>query len=684
MRPLSLALADAVRAGAAAPLVRLELLDTVPHYAPIVDSGPLGRNAAVVAGDGAVAQAYLDEADGARPVYARRVPDPADAPWDTAWMSIGTGADPGAGVALARLDDRLRLLWQDGHTTAVRAADSFDGGATWAAPVALFDPAARLAALAADGTLGTGFVAYAAGNEGGGGGGGGTWRVAAWSLGGAWRGADWTGGDLRAVAGLHAVRRDDGSYLLALAAQTNSGPGAGAGAGTALLVCAYAGSWGAPLTLVPPDASASDASGLRLAEPRLAHYDDRYHLAYSVVDAGAPSPLATARVALMHSADGVHWTDPLEDAGTYAYGATPLRVPAGYLLVAPDAAALAPPYLEPPGAGRYADLSAAVSRLEIFYRDGLPARLVATAQVRAADIAPLRPNAMLRLSLGYIGAGMAPAGLFFIDDWSALRAVDEDETVITASDRTAWLDRQSRATALYEGRTVEWLVREVAARAGLLLVDAPATAQFAYTAPAFAVAAGSTWREALARLGRLYGFDAAMRLGPDGEDALALCEKSPADGAVWTYRLDMERLVTARTLDRANHVIVFGAANGPGAADVVGAGVVGEAWDWTDVSETGQERYLHAIETLITTREGAALRAELELRRESRLGRSGSLSAPLHPGLEPWDVIALGGGEPSGPATVTTAATLLRVAAVRYIYEPGAGAYDMALTLEGV
>jgi len=26
----------------------------------------------------------------------------------------------------------------------------------------------------------------------------------------------------------------------------------------------------------------------------------------------------------------------------------------------------------------------------------------------------------------------------------------------------------------------------------------------------------------------------------------------------------------------------------------------------------------------------------------------------------------------------------LRVAAVRYIYEPGAGAYDMALTLEGV
>lgn len=650
MRSLPPTLADLAWAGGGAPLVRLELMDMTLRYAPLFASGPVGRNAAVLARDGAVLQAYLDGADGARPVYVRRVPDPTITPWG-AWTAVAAGADPAAGVALALLDDRARLLWQDGAATAVRAADSFDDGATWTAPATLFDPGARLAALAASGTVGTVFVAYATGT--------GAWRVAVWSSGGVWRGADWTNGDLRAVAGLHAARRDDGSYLLALAARQDGA------AGTALSLCGYAGMWDPLLTLVPPDASAGDAgAGVRVAEPRLGRYDGGYHLAYSVVDVGAPSPLAAARVALMRSLDGVHWTDPLEDAATYAYGATPLRVPAGYLLAAPDAAALAPLYRETPM--RYADLSAAISRLEVVQKDGAPARLVVTVANNGALLSTpaLHPNAALRLSLGYAGAGVVPAGLYFVDDWSVARAADEDEIVITASDRAAWLDRQSRATLLYTGRTVEWLAREVAARAGLTLVDAPATAQFAYTVPVFAIPAGSSWRAALARLGRLYGFDAAMRVGADGADALVLCEKNPADGAVWRYGSRVEHLVTARGLDRANHVVVFGAD-----------GSVGEAWDWADVSETGQERYLHAIETLITTADGAALRAALDLRREVRLGHGGALSAPLHPGLELWDVIAVG----DAPATVA-----LRIATLHYIYEPHPGTYDMALTFEGV
>ncbi len=651
MRPLPPALADAVGAGGATPLVRLELLDVTPRYAPLFTSGPVGRNAAALTLDGAVAQAYQD-ATGT--VYARRVPDPTVVPWSV-WTPIVSGADLAAGVALARLDDRLRLLWQDGAATAVRAADSFDSGVTWAAPATLFDPSARVAAVAADGTVGVVFVAYVTG--------GGSWRVAVWSLTDVWRGVDWTNGDVGAVAGLHALRRDDGSFLLALAAQPATTMG------VALLVCGYRGTWDAPQTVVPPDASG--AAGIRLSEPRLAAYDGRYHLAYSVVDQGAPSPLAAAHVALTHSVDGTHWTDPLEDAGIYAYGATPLRVAAGYLLAAPDASALAPPAYDssaPNAPGRYADLSAALSRLEVVHKDGLPARLIATVQQGLFDATPLRLNAALRLSLGYAGAGVAPAWLFFIEDWSAVRAADEDELVITASDRTAWLDRQSRTTLLYEGQTVAWLARELAARAGLLAVETPATAQFAYKASVFAVPAGSTWRAALQRLGRLYGFDAAARVGPDGTDTLVFCEKSPADAPVWSYAYGtgsgVEHLVTARGLDRANHVVVFGAG-----------AVIGEAWDWADVAETGQERYLHAIETLITTADGAALRAALDLQREARLAWSGSLSAPLHPALELWDVLSVGDAM-STPA--------LRVATLHEIYEPQRGVYDMVVTLEGV
>jgi len=653
MRPLPPAVADAVGAGGATPLVRLELLDVTPRYAPLFASGPIGRNAAALTLDGAVAQAYQDAAG---TIYARRVPDPTVVPWN-AWAPVATASDTAGGVALARLDDRLRLLWQDGAATAIRAADSFDGGVTWAAPATLFDPGARVAAMTADGTTGVVFIAYATG--------GGSWRVAMWSLTDVWRGVDWTNGDVGAIAGLHALRRDDGSFLLALAAQPN------VGAGVALLVCGYRGSgpWDAPLTVVPPDASG--AGGIRLSEPRLAAYDGRYHLAYSVVDQSAPSPLTPAHVALTHSVDGTHWTDPLEDAGTYAFGATPLRVAAGYLLAAPDAAALAPPAYDPnaPNApGRYADLSAALSRLDVVHKDGLPARLIATVQNGLFDDTPLRLNAALRLSLGYAGAGVVPAWLFFIEDWSAVRAADEDELVITASDRMAWLDRQSRTTLLYEGQTVAWLAREITTRAGLVAVETAATAQFAYPVSVFAVPAGSTWRAALQRLGRLYGFDAAARVGPDGTDTLVLYEKSPTDAPVWSYAYGtgsgVEHLVTARGLDRANHVVVFGAG-----------AVIGEAWDWADVAETGQERYLHAIETLITTADGAALRAALDLQREARLAWSGSLSAPLHPGLELWDVLSIGD---------TDAAPNLRVATVHEIYEPQRGVYDMVVTLEGV
>ena len=71
----------------------------------------------------------------------------------------------------------------------------------------------------------------------------------------------------------------------------------------------------------------------------------------------------------------------------------------------------------------------------------------------------------------------------------------------------------------------------------------------------------------------------------------------------------------------------------------MGGPPVGEAWDFGDVGAVGQERYLHVVEPMITTRSGAGIRAGLELNREVRRGLSGSLSVALHPGRELWDVI---------------------------------------------
>jgi len=673
MRPLTPELAAAVRQGAAAPLVRLELVDHVPHYAVVYAGGPVGRNAAALAPDGAVVQAYHDES---RTVYARRVADPTAASWG-AWTAVATTAAPGAGVALTRIGGRLRLLWQDTATTGVYAAESTDGGLSWGAATLLFDPAAAVSALAADGDAATVFVAYQSGSGG--------WQIAVWSLAGTWRGADWTNGSATAITGLGVARSlaGDGSYVVAVTRQPTPGMGA------ALQVGAYGSTvggagWSAALTVVPPDLSA----GLFASDPRVTTYDGLYHLAYAVVDSGSVDGLPSTRAALLHSADGVHWSDPLEDAATYAHGATPLEHAAGYLLAAPDTTALAPiPRVGIAGAG-YRDCSDDLSRLEVVHKDGDAARVVVTLQNRPPDgvattgtpgtgagtyagLMALRPNALLRLWLGYAGAGLVPAYVAYVDDWSFVRAADEDEVVITASDAMAWLDRQSRGTLVYGGQTVEWLAREVAARAGLPAIVVPATAQFGYVVPTFSIPAGSTWRDALGRLGRLYGFDVAVRVGADGSDALTLYERQEVEAVVWGYGAEVEQLVVAASADRANHVLVFGAL-ATGATEPV----IGEAWDWADVASTGQERYLHTVEPLIATRAGAEVRAARELAREARQGRSGSLSVPLHPGLEVGDVI-------TATATDGAAPVALRVATLHHVYEPHPGTYDTILTCEG-
>ncbi len=644
MRALSPALLAAI--GQAAPLVMLELIDAAPHYTAVYSGGPAGRTSAALAADGSLAQAY---ADGAGSIYARRVTDPTQPSWGV-WSALTTTASANGALCLARLADRLRLFWQDGAGTQLVYRDSLDNGQSWSAAAFLFDAGAAVAGIAADGANGQVFVQYQVGA---------LWRVALWSLASGWSKADWSNGDAFGASGLGVTRNQDGSYLVAVALQL------GASAGTSVQACSYAGTWSGLAAVTPADL----AAGLNIQDPRLAAYDGRYHLCYGVVDSGAISGLPSARAALCHSLDGVHWTDPLEDANSYAHGAVALKHAAGYLLAAPDSAALAPLYSA--SAAQYRDCTPDLSRLEVVQKDGEPARLVATLQNDAGQysggLPALRPNACLRLSLGYAGAGMVPTHLLYIEEWSFAGAVGERELIVTAADATNWLDRQSRTTLLYSARSVDWLVREVLARAGLLAVTLPATPQFAQSVASFAVPAGATWREALGRLSRIYGFDVAARAQPDGSDAVLVVEKNPADAPVWSYGGEVELITAAESADRANHVLVYG-------APAVAGPPIGESWDWADVTSTGQERYLHVVEPLITTRAGAAIRAALQLNREQRRAHGGAFSVALHPGLELWDVVAAtGDGLP--PA--------LRVATLHHLYEPHPGSYDLILTFEG-
>jgi hypothetical protein len=595
-------------------------------------------------------QAYND---GAGRIYVRRVPDPTQPLWGS-WTLLTGLAAAAAGVCLAPLSDRLRLFWQDSATTLIYATDSLDNGGTWSAPASLFDAGGAAAGIGAEGASTTVFVLYAAAAN--------TYRVAAWTLAGTWSKADWTLGNSYGAAGLgvYNVSRTGTYYLVAAALQAT------ASTGTALSAAFYnGGTWSVLTTVVPADL----AAGLALQDPRVTAYDGLYHLSYGVVDSGSTSGLTSARVAVAHSADGVHWADPLEDGNSYAHGAVALKHNAGYVLAAPDVSALAPLYTD--SAAQYRDCTADVSRLEVQQKDGAPARLTVTLQNDAGQythLSALRPNARLRLSLGYAGAGTVYTHVCYVEEWTFMRAADESSVVVVAGDARAWLARQSRSTLSYTNQTLDWLTREVLARAGLLTVTLPATSQFSQVVPTFAIPGGATWLLALERLARLYGYDVAARAQAGGTDMIVVVEKAPADAAVWSYGDELEGLEVGHSGDRANHVLVYGQP-GPTA-------IVGEAWDFGDAGGVGQERYLHAVEPLITTRTGAGIRASLELNAEKRRALAGRLAGALHPGLELWDVVSCADG--------VLGSTTARVAALHHIYEPFTGRYDLVAELEGV
>ena len=647
MRTLSAALQAAVVAGNATPDCRVELIDWAPHYTAVYTNGPQARGSAALALDGSIVQAYND---GAGNVYTRRVTDPTQASWGV-WSARTAAAAAGAGVCVAALSDRVRLLWQDSASTQIYGADSFDSGQTWGASTSLFDAGGVCAGVAADSVSTQVLVCYAAAPN--------AYRLAVWSLGGGWTKADWTNGDSYAAGGIGVQRNGDGSYRVAVVLQAT------AAGGMAVQTSIYTGTWTALAPLAPADLGA----GLTAQDPRIAAYDGLYHCSYGVVDSGSTSGIVSARAALSHSADGVHWTDPLEDGNSYTHGAVALKHPAGYVLAAADTAALALAYTGT--AAQYRDCTADVSRLEVVQREGEPARLVLTLQNdvgQYVNLVTLKPNARVRLSLGYVPAGVVPTHIFYVDDWSFVRSAGESEAVVTASDAAAWLERQSRTTLVYGNQTVGYLTREILARSGLLAAQLPSTPQFAQVVPTFAIPAGSTWQATLARLSRLYGFDVAARAQPDGTDSMVIVEKSVSDAPVWSYGDEVEIATVAHSADRANHVLVFGAYS-------VGGPPVGEAWDFADVAAVGQERYLHVVEPLITNRSGAGIRATLELNREVRRGLSGSLSSTLHPGLELWDVVIC--------ADARLPTTTFRIATLHHIYEPQPGTNDLVLTLEG-
>jgi len=658
MRTLSPALTAAAGSLASVPDVRLELADVMPHFATVASGSPSGPCAACLAPDGSVVAAYVSASN----VYVLRVVDPTNAALWAGWTLLSSDGREQTGVCLCAAGTTVRLIYQQGSASAVRFADSLDNGHSWSAPATLFDPGHLCYGLAADGDLNTVLVAYDAVGLG-------AVRLAAWQQAGGWHGSDWPNGDLNTIAGIAATRNSSGSYAVAIATQNLSG------LPYAIQSCVYTPGGSPAWTALSLIQSVDTSVGLVIRFPHLTQCGALYRLTWLEQDTGSSSGIVYTRVARSASADFVHWQAATPDLASMPHGAAWLQHAAGQLLIAPEAVRLAPAYN--PVAG-YRDLTADLLRLDLVEREGTPAKLVATLDNSTgaySGLPALQCNAQLLLSQGFLGAGLVPTHLLYLDEWTFARAADEQSVTLVAYDASRRLARQTRYPVVYTNRTIGYIAGDLLALAGFeQAATVDGSAQFSQTIALFQLPPGQTYLAALQRLFAGYDGACAVRVvagaGPafGAVDQPAVLGKSSSQPTVWSYSGEPEQLHLTHAGDRANHLIVYGPQKTPTA--------VAEVWDAADLAVTGQERYAQLIEQLAGNAAAAALVATLALAREVRLATSVALAVAPHPGLELFDAITAG--------DTALPATNCRIVELDLTYYPHQAQYTLTLTCEGL
>jgi len=640
MRTMSASLTAACSTPGSVFDLRLELADIWPHFATVatpVGASVGGPAAAALATDGALVAGYVGTVV-PNAVYALRVTDPADPARWAGWSVLSADARAQAGLCLSVAGSVVRALWQAATSTAILYADSADSGVTWGIPATLFDPGHPCYGIAADGPRADR--------------------------------SDWTNGDQNTIVGIGAVRQAAGTYALVLALQGATGEA------YSIQSCLYAPGGGPTWTPLASIVAVDIAAGLLVRYPHLAFWGGMYRLVYGIVDTGAVSGIAYARVARSARPDFAHWQAAVEDPGRgatgFPYGAAWIAYAGGQSLVAAEVVRLARGY-DP--ARDYRDLTADLLRLDLVERQGQPARLVVTIDNSAgaySALPALLPNAQLLLSQGFAGAGLIPTHLLYVDQWTLARAADEAQVTLVASDRLRFLERQGRYPLGYTACSAGYIAQDLAILAGFDAAQVDASPQFATAVALFQAPPGTRYAALLARLLAPFDGAALARTIPASLDAgmafaarevFSLVGKGGGGVPVWVYGPEPERLHLARSGDRANHLVVYG----PQGA----AGAMAEVWDWGDVAATGQERFALLVEGFAGGAAAAQLIAALALARETRLATVAELLVGPHPGLELLD--ALGVADPQAGTVVVRIACIVPACDQGRIAPPATG-----------
>jgi hypothetical protein len=129
---------------------------------------------------------------------------------------------------------------------------------------------------------------------------------------------------------------------------------------------------------------------------------------------------------------------------------------------------------------------------------------------------------------------------------------------------------------------------------------------------------------------------------------------------------------------RANHIIVSGK---PPSGGLSGALTTAEVYDDANLHLVGVERLLHHIDPKLTSTAQCAQKASFLLQQEQRVQANYTVTLPLNPALQLYDVITItDSAAPTGSGRSATC----RIAHLLAHFDAQHGMNDVQLVLEGV
>ncbi len=462
--------------------------------------------------------------------------------------------------------------------------------------------------------------------------------------------------------------------------------------GFTLYAASYNGStWTQGTTIAPATSTA-----INRISPRLSFYGGLYHLVCAEVDGGSLSGAVYNYCRVRESADFVHWSDgwiihevSSSYGGNLFYLAAPQSGNSGarYYFATPTTV-LSTPAFSQSNASQYLDVSGAILSYTRTEKINKPAELVVVLDNQggvynglvnltgSTSYQPITAGATLKLSEGYTVSGSPDTistGTYRLMKMAMVRSPTENLIQLSGLDLSERLDRTVRWQNTFSGQTIQWLLLEVCARAGLFNLNISGGSQLSQVVPSFVIQANTKYRKALDALCTTYGLDYFL----DQNETLQIREVQSGDAPVWSYQNEIEQVAFGQDYDRANHVIASGK---PPSGGPTFALTTAEAFDDPAAAQMRVERLLHHTDLKTTTPSEAQIAANLVMYAEQRAQVQTRLVVPLNPALQLLDVITVS----DAPAPIGSGQSSIgRLVEHQATYNAQKAEYESKLGLQG-